>query len=488
MRRADILSAGDRTVGRDRATECCPSSARDSFQVSRDFICDKSRPIRYKPRMSAKSMLLPMAAFAGSAAFLIWQHAAHDPVRQQATLFRETIQMVTTHHTEARARAAAATKDKAGRGSTAVPAEASRADIDLKELAKAMAGMRNGMPDMKAMLKLQKTILELSPEELSALITDAGQLDLPAAEKDSLVMMLIQGLAESDPKAAVLAAAEFMQTAPKSPHNMMSYPMRNAFSSWAKKDLTAAMAWFDGAVAAGQFENTALSDVNEQQTQMIGSVLKQLVEKDPDSARQRLLALSEKERSAVLANTNGFEKDEASQKRFSELARGILPEKDQVNALKRLAEQVYSKDSLDGVTRYFTAIEATPEERKTLASGVADSSIRQRTWDHSTDKPNMENSTKLRTWLSTEVAADGEAILGKSLASSARAHGNYSPAQALALVTELHTAQPSDELLLSFLDQSKPKSNLEAWQTLAGKIADPAARATALEKLAKPAD
>ena len=434
--------------------------------------------------MPFKNLLLPLAAFLGSAAFLTWQHFAQDPVRQQATLFRETIQTVTTHRTEVKAKAAGA---GAGAQSTADPAKASRADIDLKEIANLMAGMQNGtMPDMKAMLKLQKTILELSSEELSALITDAGQLDLPPGQRDGLVMMLIQGLGESDPKAAVMAAAEFMKTAAKSAHNMMSFPMRNAFSSWAKKDLPGALAWFDGAVAAGQFESTALSDVNQEQTQMIGGVLKQLWEKDPDSARQRLLALPEKERSAVLNSTDGFEKDEASQKQFSGLARGVLPEKEQVGVLKQLAERVYGKDSLDGVTRLFSTIEATPEERKTLAAGVAESSIRQRTWGNGAEKPNLENTTKLRTWLAQEDAAAAEATLGKSLASSANGYGNYKPSDALALVTELHTAQPSDELIVSFLGQAKPKANLEAWQALAGKIADPAVRATALEKLANP--
>lgn len=342
------------------------------------------------------------------------------------------------------------------------------------------------MPDMKAMLKLQKTMLDLSLEELSALIKDAGQLDLPAEDRNQLVMMLIQGMIERDPKAAVMAAAEFMKIAPKSPHNMMSHTVRHAFFSWAKTDLPGAMAWFDGAVAEGQFENTALNDVNQELTHMIGGVLSTLWEKDPEAARQRLLALSEKERHAVLTNSHGFEKDESSQKQFSELARSILPEKEQIGALRQLAERVYGKDSLEGVTKLLTTIEATPEERKALVAGVAHSSIQQRTWGHSPEKPNFENTTKLRNWLAAEDAAAGELTLGKSIASSSNHHGEYKPANALALVTELHTAQPSDDLLVSFLEQTKPKSNLEAYQALAGKIADPAARAAALEKLAKP--
>ena len=456
------------------------------FQGLPHFICDKSESIRYKLFMPLnKTMLLPLAAFIGSAAFLLWRYEAQSPVRQQATLFHETIQTVNTHRTETKAKAEAALR--AGK-SGAEPTEPSRAEIDLKEMAKLMGGMRSGaMPDMKAMLKLQKTVMDLSAEELSGLIAEAGDLDLPAEQRNGLVMMLIQSLGESDPKAAVMAAAEFKQKAAGSPQNMLAYPMRHAFSSWAKKDLTGALTWFDGAVAAGQFESTSLDDVNQDRSQMLSGVLRELWEKDPAAARQRLLALSEKERGAVLSNTDGFQKDETSQKQFSDLVRGVVPAKEQAGVLKQLAERVYGKDSLEGVTKLFSTIEATPEERKALATGVVESSIRQRTWGNGGEKPNLENTTKLRTWLAGEDTVDADTTLGKSLASTTNnGRGHYSPADALALVTELHTAEPSDRLLVSFLEQSKPKSNKEAWQSLAGKISDPAARAAALEKLAKP--
>jgi hypothetical protein len=153
--------------------------------------------------MSSKTLLLPLAAFIGSAAFLTWQHFAQVPIRQQATLFRGTVQAVTTHRAATQAKAVAASRSgDDGQAKTDPAASSTRPVIDLKEMATLMAGMQNGtMPDLKAMLKLQKTILELSSEELSTLITDAGQLELPPGQRNNLVMMLIQGLSESDPQA-----------------------------------------------------------------------------------------------------------------------------------------------------------------------------------------------------------------------------------------------------------------------------------------------
>jgi len=312
-----------------------------------------------------KSMLLPLAALTGSAAFLFWQHAEQEPIRQQVTLFRETLQAVTSHREEAKARAEAEAAAHSGANGTSPSgaAKATRADIDLKELAKLMLGMRNGtMLDAEAMLKLQETIQELEPEELSGLIADAGKLDLPQDQRDGLVMMLITGLGEKDPKAGVMAAAEFRKSAP---HSRFSFSdtMGSAFTAWAKKDLAGAMTWFDSAAAAGQFESKALDEVNREQTRMISRVLKQLWDHDPAAARQRLLALPDKERSAVLGSTEGFEKDAASQKQFSGLVRAILPEKKQINALNKLAATVYRKGNLESVTQLFATIEATPEER-----------------------------------------------------------------------------------------------------------------------------
>jgi hypothetical protein len=437
-----------------------------------------------KQIMTLKSMLLPLAALTGSAAFLFWQHAEQEPIRQQVTLFRETLQAVTSHRSEVKARAEAEAAAHGGANGTSPSgaAKATRADTDLKALAKLMLGMRNGtMLDAKAMLKLQETIQDLEPEELSGLIADAGKLDLPQEQRDGLVMMLIQGLGEKDPKAGVMAAAEFRKSAP---HSRFSFSdtMGSAFTAWAKKDLAGAMTWFDGAVAVGQFESKALDDVNREQTRMISRVLKQLWDHDPAAARQRLLALPDKERSAVLGSTEGFEKDAASQKQFSSLVRAILPEKEQINVLNGLAASVYHKGNLESVTQLFATIEATPEERKIFAAGMAASGLQQQAWENGTEKSNLETATTLRTWLAAEDAAAADATLGKSLG-----FGSFSPNDALALVTELHRAQPSDTLLISFLAQHpKPQSNPEAWQALAGKIIDPAARAAALEKLAAP--
>ena len=92
--------------------------------------------------------------------------------------------------------------------------------------------------------------------------------------------------------------------------------------------------------------------------------------------------------------------------------RGVLPDKEKTGALQQLAQRVYSKDSLDGVSKFFSTIEATPEERATLVAGVAETSFQQRTWGNGAEKPNLENTTKLRTWLAQEDAATAETTLG----------------------------------------------------------------------------
>ncbi|RYD38316.1 MAG: hypothetical protein EOP86_01225, partial [Verrucomicrobiaceae bacterium] len=156
--------------------------------------------------MQLKHALLPIAVLAGSGIFLAKRQFAATEKRNRMAIFQDTIRTVNQHRTEIQAVAAKAAKDDAKAPGTETAEPVNRASIDLKGLAKSLAAMdKGGVPDMQALFKIQKSILDLPPEDLSALIADAAQLDVPENQKNSLIMMLMQGLAQKDPKAAVLA-------------------------------------------------------------------------------------------------------------------------------------------------------------------------------------------------------------------------------------------------------------------------------------------
>jgi hypothetical protein len=63
----------------------------------------------------------------------------------------------------------------------------------------------HGVPNFKAMFRMQSLVLEATPEELESLITRAGALDVPDEVKRNLIGEFVGALAESDPKKASIS-------------------------------------------------------------------------------------------------------------------------------------------------------------------------------------------------------------------------------------------------------------------------------------------
>jgi len=77
--------------------------------------------------------------------------------------------------------------------------------IDWKQIAATQAGVQSadGMPDMRAMVELQKTLRAFSTEEILTGLDEIESLEIPAAAKKQLEGMLIGILADKDPEAAL---------------------------------------------------------------------------------------------------------------------------------------------------------------------------------------------------------------------------------------------------------------------------------------------
>lgn len=428
--------------------------------------------------MQLKHALLPVAVLAGSGIFLAKRQFAAAEKRQHMVIYRETIRSVTEHRAQAQAAAAKAAEKKPA------PAETvTRESIDLKELAKAMASMRNGgFPDMKAMVKIQKAILALSPEDLSGLITDASAMDLPEEQKSGLLMMLIQGLAQRDPKAAVLAGQAIAQGTSGNQRMMLNMSaIRPAFADWAKKDPMAAMGWYDAEVAAGHFENKGLDEVNQDQTQFEGSILPGLAEKDPAAARTRLMSMSEAQRISVLSASQNFASGSGQQKAFAALVRGTLPAERQAEVLANVAASIQNGNDMKGVSEFIASVSATPEEKLKILPQVAGSRLRNMAWGFNGDLT-YESAEPLRKWMEQQQPGSSGKGMGESLAAVVGT-GKFDQGTAISLVEKMYDETPSDELITSFVNRSRAQENPHLYRRLAGKIQDPAQRQKTLDLL-----
>ncbi|MES2705354.1 MAG: hypothetical protein V4726_02010 [Verrucomicrobiota bacterium] len=431
--------------------------------------------------MQLKHALLPIAVLAGSGIFLAKRQFAATEKRHSMVIFRETIRTVTEHRTVTQA--AAAAKAGAEAKKAAMPEVVTRASIDLKMLAGSMGAMqRGGFPDMQAMVKMQKSLLGLPAEDFSQLITDAGRLDLPEDQKNGLLMMLLQGLTQKDPKAAVLAGRELSRNAGGSQMTMLNMGgVRPAFAAWAKQDPAAAVQWYDAEVAAGHFENKGLNDVDQARTQFESAVLPGLAAKDPAAASARLLAMPEAQRMSVLSSSTGFAEDAASHKAFASLVRGTLPPEKQADALGSMAASMQNGTDFKNVSEFLASTAVTPAEKEKILPQVAGSRLRNMAWGFS-EPLTYENAVPVRKWMEEQQPGSSGKAMGESLA-AVTGTGKFDQGKALALVTRLYDEDPSDELITSFLDRSKPQGNPELYRPLAAKIQDPAQRRKILDLL-----
>lgn len=435
--------------------------------------------------MQLKHALLPIAVLAVSGLILAKRQFAASEKRHHMVIYRETISAVGQHREENRlavaAKAAADAKNPAP-----ATAAVTRESIDLKSMAKAMLDMNEGggVPDMAAMLKLQKAILALSPEDLSGLISDAAKLDVPDGQKNGLLIAMLQGLGQKDPKAAVMAGSALSQGLTSQQQNMLTMgTIVPSFSLWAKQDPLAARDWYDAQRAAGRFENKTLNEVSQEQVQLESGLLPALAARDATAARDRVMAMSEAQRASVLSQARDFAEDTAARKTFAGLVRGTLPEDKQADALASAAAGLQQGNDLKKVSEFLTDVSATPSEKTKVLPQVAGSNLRDLVWNRG-EIPSVENTAALRNWMETQSPGGSGKAMGESLAMVAGS-GKFSQADAVALVGKLYDASPSDDLITAFTEKSGRGGNGNAllFQTLAAKIQDPARRQAALDLL-----
>ncbi|MDB6133964.1 MAG: hypothetical protein JWM59_2207 [Verrucomicrobiales bacterium] len=432
--------------------------------------------------MQLKHALLPIAVLAGSGIFLAKRQFAATEKRNRMAIFQDTIRTVHQHRTEMQAVAAKAAKDNAKAPGTETAEPVNRTSIDLKGLAKSLAAMdKGGVPDMQALFKIQKSILDLPPEDLSALVADAARLDVPENQKNSLIMMLMQGLAQKNPKAAVLVGQSLLQEASPEQRQMRMGGMQTAFSQWADQDPDAARQWYDAELAAGRFENRRLDSTDPLRTVFEAALLPGLAVKNPTAAKDRLLAMPEPQRLEVLSNSRDFGEDAASQKLFASLARGTLKDDQKTRALANMAAGIQHGRELKDVSEFLTNVSATPEEKTRILPEVAGFRLRSLVWE--SDEPlTVKGIAPLRDWMEQEQRGSSAKSLGESLASVAGS-GKFDQAKAVALVTALYDSSPSDELVSTFIAGSRAQENPGLYRPLAEKIQDPSQRAKVLDIL-----
>jgi hypothetical protein len=331
-----------------------------------------------------------------------------------------------------------------------------------KKLARQLVDMQQGneMDQLRAGLRLQQRIQEMTREQLIAALDDIAALDVSAESRAMLERLLIGPLIEKDPELALARFSDRLQDN----RGGITWQLASALQAWAKQDIAKASAWFDAQIAAGKFDSKALDGRSQSRIQFEQALMGVLLTSDPAAAGQRLAALPADQRADVMRQLAGMNSlNEQDQLAFAKLVRAQLPATQQAGIISqvtpRLANGGYAK-----VSEYLTRIEATPAERSAAVEQAAGSLIR-----FPNDKP---------------ITRETDHITGAALGQATQG-GNQKLefAAAAELAVQYSQASGTDEVLGTFLESWPAHEHKEQARVLATRITDEKRRADILRNL-----
>lgn len=413
--------------------------------------------------MKNLGMLLPVGACALAAVWLSWNQREIVRLERENEVLGERIAVAVASGAGGTGAGPGAKKEE----------DAAAGPIDWEELGTSlMEATRGGAPDMRAMMELQRRLLEMDTDELMASLRELEALELSEQVREALEGMLIGMLIQKDPKLAIEAFGYRLRD---SQGEMIGWQLAHAFQQWLGKEPQAAIEWYDARVAAGDFDSRSLDGRNQTRMQYEAALFISLLESDPEAAASRLEALPEDQRLEVFQQ-GGWELAVGTELALADLVREHLPEDKQAQALSRVSGTLAQHGGYERVSAFLGEIDASPEERKSVAVAAAETQLRMTQFNQGDPREAMQET---RDWLLREAPEAADTITGEALA------GMHAVdfAERAKWLEELHAEQGGDDLLVGFLDRGQARQNREESIRLAGLIADEERRSEILERL-----
>ena len=422
--------------------------------------------------MKPLHFLPPAAAIVASGLWLGLQQ------RSISTLENET--MLLRQHVEAAKHAATADDSSLAAARTNGKKANDPDAIDWKNLADTMAkAERGGMPDMRAMMKLQTKLMSLSGTELTAALDEIAALELSNDARRSLENMLINLLAQKEPKLVLDRYLDRLED----PRSSGSWQLAHAFQQWAAKDSAAATAWLDAQIAAGKFDSKSLDGKSQSRQQFEAAVFSSLVASDMDAAGKRLAAIPEEQRLELFQQGMFMNAKPGTERNLAALVREYVPENQRGQAFANTTSRMVHQGGYERVGEFLDKIEATPSERKDIVKQAATSKIQQLSHDGGIDRKEVD---EMRAWVTRTSPDNVDSITGESLGNLWSQQSKWE--ENARIIGDLHAEKPSDDLLVSFLNGHQASQHREAALELAAKISDETKRAEVTARLeGKPA-
>ncbi len=417
-----------------------------------------------------KPLLLipPVIALAIAGTVLLSQRNSISTLEEETALLRTRI---------ASARGTPAGSD-ASAGTRANQPSAEKKVIDWKEIAAEFTDMQRngGISDMRKMMAFQRRLQRMSAEEIVSALEEIQALEIGDEERQMLEMMLFGPLSEKDPELGLTRFSGRL----KDEQSGASWQLANALGQWAKKDLTAATAWFDKEIAAGTFESKSLDGKSRILNQFESQLISQMLSSDFEKATERLASIPVDQRSEILGGYSFQNQKTEEDVAYARLVRSSLKPEEQLDVLSQRAANQAREGDFKKVDEYMDRIEATPEERVASANKAAEGFVQSKGWQ---GKLTTTDVDEMREWLGTQAPDAVDKVTGESIGSASRNGEQMKFSEASAMAVKYYESSGNDDVLVGFLDKSSTWDNKDEARELAGKISDPAKREEALKKL-----
>lgn len=339
--------------------------------------------------------------------------------------------------------------------------------IDWKTLAAKISAMQhNSAPDMRAMMHAQRLLVEMSAADLAAQLDEIAGLDLDDAERAQLEGIVINVLADKDPKLVLDHYADQIGTDSNGIKSQLQLPM--AFAKWAGNDPTAAAAWFDEQIKQGKFDSKSLDGKNPARLSFERVMVNTLLQSDPQAASARVAALPEEQRQDLLQQNliTGLVKP-GSEVAYANLVRANLPADKAAQTLANTASTLVFQGGYERVNDFISKAQVTEEEKSAIVSQVIGNQMSV----GGGSQINKDTLDKARAWAATQSPGSVDYATGQALAISTARGADFEQASTLAL--QYQESSGKDDVLAAFITAG---SRPDLTKTLIDKIKDTALR------------
>lgn len=405
--------------------------------------------------MKVSPWLFPIFALIAVSGWIVFQKHSVQALEREIEMIHARITQVKTGVDEKHETDAGHPKDKDGK-------------IDWKEMAGKVSMMGNGaMYDIRTMMRIQRMLMEMSPDKLAAQLDEIAALDLEDAARKQLENMILGILSDKEPRLVLERFGDkFLGD-----DSGQAWLLGSALRRWAEEEPAAACAWMDKRIADGGLESKALDGRNSKLLSMEGMLASSLLKTDPATAAARVMRLPEEQRMELFRQGFYFQIDAQNEAAFVGLVRTSLASDKVAEVLADKAENLVARGGYERVDGFIASAKATDAEKAAIVEKAFVSKVQSK----GQAAIQTGDLDKAREWAATHVPGAVDQLTGKVLAESVLRGGDSG--RIAEMVLGYNERSKNDEVLLGFLRDEKSRDlRNEELEILLAKIKDSTVR------------